>query len=84
MNSGEAETRIRPEISLKKAFALNFWAFVKVYFSSPNKSNHMIYTIMIPMQLMESKSKSLKCQNNHHGFLSQVSLVIHDIVGMFE
>jgi hypothetical protein len=51
LNSGKETTRTRPKLSLKNAFAHNFWALVKVYFSSPKQANCMIYTIMIPTQL---------------------------------
>jgi hypothetical protein len=38
-NLSKEATRTRPELSLKNAFAHNFWAFIKVYFLSLKQAN---------------------------------------------
>jgi hypothetical protein len=80
---GEATTRTRLKLPLN-AFEHDFLAFVKLNFSSLEQANCMIFSIMVPMQLTESKFDDHKCQNKCPGFLSQIDLIDHGTNKMFE
>jgi hypothetical protein len=60
---------------LLRTFEVQFFGVHETEFCIPGKTSHVIFTIMIPTQLTESKYEAQKNQNHLQEVLSQNSLI---------